>query len=394
MLFLLACWFISIALIGYSYVIYPILLKLLTNGKQTNTITYNKHELPEIALFFAAYNEEKVIEQKLKSIIDTNYPLPLLKVYVGSDNSTDNTDNIIQQYAAQYPEIICFKQFAGRSGKIKIINELIEDYRASNGQAEVLLFTDANVFFTPDMLYHLVKHFKNPAIGQVGANVINSNVQAEGISFQEMAYIQRENNIKYMQGLHHGAMIGAFGACYAVRATLWQAVPSNFLVDDFYTGMHVLQQDALSIFEKEAVCYEDVSNDVAVEFNRKKRMSAGNFQNLHHFAGLLLRFDAVAFHFFSHKVLRWLTPFLILIAFAASVALCFYFTIFIPLTTAFLALICAPFADKLLSKAGYNFKLLRFVAYFVNMNMALLAGWVMFMRGIQSAVWTPTKRNI
>jgi hypothetical protein len=55
----------------------------------------------------------------------------------------------------------------------------------------------------------------------------NNNTRAEGISHQEKAYIQRENEIKYLQGLHNGSMIGAFGACYAVRSTLWQLVPEK-----------------------------------------------------------------------------------------------------------------------------------------------------------------------
>jgi cellulose synthase/poly-beta-1,6-N-acetylglucosamine synthase-like glycosyltransferase len=350
--------------------------------------------LPDVAVFFAAYNEIKVIEEKLKSIIATSYPLTKLKVFIGSDNSTDGTNEVLAQYAKLYPSLIFFHNFEGRNGKVRIINSLVSNYKKDNGNAELLVFTDANVMFTPDMFFHLAKHFKNPQIGQVGANVQNSNVRLEGISFQEKAYIQRENDIKYRQGLHNGSMIGAFGACYAVRTELWQPVPENFLVDDFFTGMNVIKANRQSIFEKEAVCFEDVSNDAQVEFHRKRRMSAGNFQNLKVFAPLLFRFNAAAFHFFSHKVLRWLTPFLILLAFVASCALSFHFTLFIAATSVFFLLICTPFWDKALDKLGIHIKLLRFVAYFVNMNVALMAGWLMYIKGIKSSVWTPTKRNI
>jgi cellulose synthase/poly-beta-1,6-N-acetylglucosamine synthase-like glycosyltransferase len=393
-IFLLVVFFLSSVLVAYSYVLYPMLLQMISKNKTQNQLTYLANELPDVAIFFAAYNEIKVIEEKLKSIIATSYPLEKLKVFIGSDNSTDGTNEVLAQYANLYPTLIFFQNFEGRNGKVRIINSMVSDYKKNKGNAALLVFTDANVMFIPDMFFHLAKHFKNKQIGQVGANVQNSNVRGEGISFQETAYIQRENEIKYQQGLHNGSMIGAFGACYAVRTELWQPVPENFLVDDFFTGMNVIKANRQSIFEKEAVCFEDVSNDAQVEFHRKRRMSAGNFQNLKVFAPLLFRFNAAAFHFFSHKVLRWLTPLFILLAFVASLALSFHFTLFIAVTSVFFLLICTPFWDKALDKLGIHIKLLRFVAYFVNMNVALIAGWLMYIKGIKSSVWTPTKRNI
>jgi len=393
-IFLLIVFFLSTSLVAYSYVVYPMLLGMISKNRKQNQILYSETELPDVAIFFAAYNEIKVIEQKIKSIVDTSYPLKKLKVFIGSDNSNDGTDEVLEKYASLYPSLISFQKFEGRNGKVHIINSMVSNYKKNNGSAELFVFTDANVFFTPDMFFHLAKHFKNQQIGQVGANVQNSNVRLQGISFQEKAYIQRENEIKYQQGLHNGAMIGAFGACYAVRATLWQAVPENFLVDDFFIGMNVVKANRQSIFEKAALCYEDVSSDAKVEFNRKRRMSAGNFQNLKVFVPLLFRFNTAAFHFFSHKVLRWLTPFFILLAFVACCALSFHFTLFIAATLVFFLLICTPFLDKALDKFGIHIKLLRFVAYFVKMNVALLAGWLMYIKGIKTSVWTPTKRNL
>jgi len=392
--FLLLVFFLSSALVAYSYTIYPLLLKAIAKGRKENQLVYTTDELPDVAVFFAAYNEINVIEDKLKSIVATSYPIEKLKVFVGSDNSTDGTNEKLLQYEALYPSLIFFKNFEGRNGKILIINTLVSDYKKNSNKAELLVFTDANVMFTPDMFFHLAKHFKNKQIGQVGANMQNNNTRAEGISHQEKAYIQRENEIKYLQGLHNGSMIGAFGACYAVRSTLWQPVPENFLVDDFFIGMIVIKANSQSIFEKKAVCFEDVSNDAQVEFNRKKRMSAGNFQNLKAFTPLLFKPNAAAFHFISHKVLRWLTPFLISIAFVASCLLSFHFTLFIAVTSVFFLLICSPFWDKALEKCGIHIKLLRFASYFIKMNVALLAGWIMFIKGIKSSVWTPTKRNI
>lgn len=105
-------------------------------------------------------------------------------------------------------------------------------------------------------------------------------------------------------------MIGPFGGFYALRKNLYQLIPENFLVDDFFICMNVLKQNFKSIADPDAIAYEEVSEDWKQEYKRKARISAGNFQNLIHFENLLLRFNSTSFCFFSHKVLRWLGPFL------------------------------------------------------------------------------------
>jgi cellulose synthase/poly-beta-1,6-N-acetylglucosamine synthase-like glycosyltransferase len=109
--------------------------------------------------FFAAFNEINVIEDKLKSIVATSYPIEKLKVFVGSDNSTDGTNEKLLQYEALYPSLIFFKNFEGRNGKILIINTLVSDYKKNSNQAELLVFTDANVMFTPDMFFSSCQTF-------------------------------------------------------------------------------------------------------------------------------------------------------------------------------------------------------------------------------------------
>src|SRR6185437_15691809 len=159
--------------------------------------------------------------------------------------------------------------------KSEIINDL---YRQSS--SAIIVSTDANVFFEEDTLYHLIKHYKEETIGLVGGNILNPEFKKTGISFQEKKYLERENRIKYLEGISMGAMIGAFGGCYSIRRNLFVAVPLNWLVDDFYIGMQVLRQGKKTINELSAICTEDVSNKIMEEFRRKVRISAGNFQNL------------------------------------------------------------------------------------------------------------------
>jgi cellulose synthase/poly-beta-1,6-N-acetylglucosamine synthase-like glycosyltransferase len=152
----------------------------------------------------------------------------------------------------------------------------------------VLILTDANVYFEPDTIFELTKHYKNPAIGLVGALILNTNVKKTGISYQEKTYLSLENKIKFAEGVLGGAMIGAFGGAFSIRRDVYKPVPPKFIVDDFYITMQVLAQGKQAILEPSAVVYEDVANVPAEEFRRKVRISTGNFQNLREFRGLLI----------------------------------------------------------------------------------------------------------
>ena len=107
--------------------------------------------LPEVAVLIAAYNEEKVIGEKIDSVFNSAYPLSKIKVYLGSDASSDNTDAIAEKLIQKYSNLELVK-FEGRVGKISIINHL-----QSIGDEDILIMTDANVIFTPTTIFQLVK---------------------------------------------------------------------------------------------------------------------------------------------------------------------------------------------------------------------------------------------
>jgi cellulose synthase/poly-beta-1,6-N-acetylglucosamine synthase-like glycosyltransferase len=380
----------AVLLLFHSYLFYPLILKVLARNKKDNAITFErKDDLPLVHIVMAVYNEEQVIAQKLHSIFLTNYPIDKIKVLIGSDNSTDETNAIIESYAVRYPQI-SFHNFEDRNGKSGVLNRL----RTFISTNEIVILTDANVLFTPDCIFEMVKHFKNEEIAQVAANIVNKGMNANGISKQEKTYIQRENLIKYREGKIWGTMQGAFGACYALRASYFAAIPKNFLMEDFYLSMHVLANNKKAISALNAICYEDVSNEINEEFKRKTRISAGNFQNLSVYGWLLKRWDANAFCFFSHKVIRWFGPFLMMLLYVTNFflsldSICYRYLFMMQNVMLFVL----PFLDFLLKKANIHLSILRFVSYFYAMNLALLVGFWKYMEGVQNAAWKPTKRE-
>ena len=376
----------SSLLILHTYVFYPLFMILIyRNSNHNQLLFYSDDELPSIAILIAAHNEEKVIEKKILSVFNTNYPSSKLKVFIGSDASTDRTDQIISNLTNTYSNIE-FIKFKGRVGKISIINHL-----QSLCDEPVLILSDANVIFKQNTIFELVKYFKDSNVGLVSANIIKESSNNDGISYQEKKYLNFENKIKASESYAFNFIMGAEGGCYAIRNNLFSKVPSNFIVDDFFITMQVLERKNYALLNNLAVCIEDVTTDISSEYRRKVRISSGNFQNLFFFKHLLFDFSSICFAFWSHKVLRWLTPFFIFICLFSSVFL-------IPYHKFFIWIACIQLLFLLFPLFNYFFKFnnvfLKFIAHFYLMNFALFEGFIKFIKGIKSSIWEPINRNV
>lgn len=392
-------WIALFALL-HSYVFYPIIIKFFRKLKVFRpSFRLDDEDLPTTHILIAAYNEEAVIEQKLNSIFAVDFPKNKLKIWIGSDASTDKTDEIIQQF--QHKEIeLNFTRFAGRSGKPHIINSLAEKVKNHPvfSENDIYIITDANVFFKTDTIYHLVNKFKDENLGLVGACVKNTHKKSNAIGNVESIYIGRENKIKIYESQAMNAVIGVFGGCFAIKSAYFSPTPSGFIADDFFTTMDVIAKGKKVIVAENAIVEEDLPDSMQIEFKRKRRISAGNFQNMKYFWRLWMPpFGLVRFSFFSHKILRWLGPiFLIIIAINGNFLYWIerknlYFPIFM------LSVFCILLL--LLKKTLPNFflfkiKILNAISYFLLMNLALLFGLFDFLKGIKTNTWERTERNL
>ena len=380
---------VSVVAIMQSYVFYPLITSLLSRLKKENDRVLTLTDvLPFVSIIMAVHNEEKVISEKFQSLYDTGYPGDRFELLVGSDGSSDRTNDILEEFSKGH-ESFHFIAFRKRRGKPAVINELRDRARG-----DILIMTDAQVLFTPDTIFELVKHYRNEQIGLVGANILNTRIDKSGISYQEWSFMSREIRLKYHEGKAWGTMIGAYGACYSIRNKYYSKVPEGYSVDDFYITMKVLEKKKKCILEMKAIGYENVPNRLSEEFRRKIRIASGNFQNLKTFYKLLWPpYTGVAFSFFSHKVLRWLGPFFLLFLFISNIILAFYYPFYRILLIIQGLLIISPIIDFLLRKIGLHIVILRFITHFYSMNLALLAGFLKFIKGTETNVWQPTRRT-
>ena len=380
---------VCVLAIFHSYVLFPLILKTIALFHKKVPIKRDTTaKPPKVSILLSAYNEEDVIEEKIRSVYNTQYPASQFELIIGSDNSSDRTPEIIEKLKTEFPSIRFFS-FNERQGKPNVINKLVAE-----ATGEILILTDANVIFDEDTLTGITGPFSNAKVGLVDTQMINLGMKKEGISFQEKAYISREVRIKHLESQRWGVMMGPFGGCFAIRKKLFEPIPPNFLVDDFYLNMKVFESGYQAVNNPDARVYEDVSNDLSIEFRRKIRIATGNFQNLRRFIKLLSPArPALAFCFLSHKVLRWLGPVFLFLSFVSLLFLSVFSPVYRLFFFAFLGVLLIPAADYLLKKLNLHFRFLRFVTHFLGMNLALIIGMARYLKGVKTNVWQPTKRH-
>ena len=167
-------------------------------------------------------------------MLNSDYPKENLFFLIGSDNSTDQTHQIIEEFSIQNPQIKLIKK-ESRHGKLKIINELIDVTQTNH-----LIFTDANVFFEPSTVKALVYALIEKEAKMVCGNILKYSPKNQGISDQEIFYMNFENQLKYHESLKYGFCVGVEGGCYAIIKSSFVKVPDGFLMDDFFITLDVI----------------------------------------------------------------------------------------------------------------------------------------------------------
>src|SRR6266853_1127228 len=381
-------FWIAVGCILHTYVIYPLLLVALDAiGQALGAWGYlggNERRrpqarlgLPNVSVLIAAYNEQGCIGRRIENLLEQDYPADKLEILVGSDASTDETDAIVQRYAARGAKL----WRAERSGKAGVLSRLV-----ALAKGDVLVMTDANTEFERDAIRRLVQPLREDDVGLVcGRLRLHSPA---GAPVTESAYWKLESLLKLYES-RRGCVMGANGGIYAVRKDLFPPLPEGTVVDDFVAALRVLAAGSSVRYEPEAVGHEEAAPDHAGEYRRRVRIAAGCFKALSQHRDLLSpRHGFTAFALWSHKVLRWLVPHAMIMAMIANVFLAPRSNLY-----AFLLLAqCGVYTLAALGLLGTSPRHLRKLtdpaAHFVEMNAALLVGFLKFSRGTQGQTWS------
>jgi len=386
----------SLGGILYTYFGYPILIFLLakTIQKPETHQTYK----PSVTLLIAAYNEEAVIEDKIKNSLTIDYPKDLLQILVVTDGSRDRTPEIAKRYTNYGIESLHEPQ---RRGKMAAINRALP-----NARGEIVVFSDANNYYQADTILKLIQPFGNPGVGGVtGAKVIGQGDGSLGAS--EGLYWKYESFIKKQES-RAGSCTSAAGEVLAIRKKLYSSPPDHVINDDFFIAMQIVRSGYRLVYVPDAKSIERVSPSAQDEIARRTRINAGRFQAIT-MARQILPFNRplLVWQILSHKFLRPIVPFFMIGAAVFNLAAVFfppatngfwllskpYSLIFLGLQILFYAL--AGIGMRA-GNRGNQSKLVRLFyipTFLTNSNYAALLGFFRFLRGSQSHMWERIQRR-
>ncbi|MBI1727142.1 MAG: glycosyltransferase family 2 protein [Candidatus Rokubacteria bacterium] len=383
-------FWICLFLVAYTYLLYPALLfflsafiqawrdwQYLVSRRERRRRAPAAEELPAVSLISPAYNEQAGLRGKIKNLRQLDYPAEKIQVIFVSDGSTDETNDILRAAAGPGIETIFLPR---RGGKSNALNQGVASVRH-----DILVFSDAETLFAPDALRQLVRHFSDRTVGVVcGAlQFVGSpeSQQTEGV------YWRYESMLRLMEA-RLGATLTASGAIYAIRRTCYPALAPDVMIEDFVIPMNARKLGYRVLYDPEALATDFAAPTVSGEFTRRVRVAVGSFHALRHLSWTLVD-PVTACAFFSHKVLRWILPFLLIGLLTSSGALWAY--------ESFRAVFLAQILFYLWGALGFllrhRTRRVRYalIAYYlVAIHMAFLVGFVRCVTGRHNGVWHKT----
>lgn len=372
-LLLFSIFFLTIA---YVYFGYPVLIWMLS-GRSREDPDHPPMALPTVSFIIAAYNEEAVIEQKIRNTLALTYPQDRLEVVVASDGSDDATDGIVTRYIDHG---IRLHRLPVRQGKLPAISSAV-----AGATGDILVFSDANAIYAPDALERLVEPFRDERIGCVCGKLLYVNPADTSISEGETLYWNYENRLKEWES-RFNTLIGANGSIYALRRSAY--VPLDHDVsDDYGFPLAAYARGYRVVYQPAAISREEAPVSIYAEFRKKSRFVAHQLTTLARLWPMLRPFrdPKLLLQLVSHKLLRTSVPFLLIgLLVSGTMVEEPYSQILFWGQIAFYSLAAC---GLLMYHLGISWKLFTIPLYFCIVNAAAATGIFQFFRKTNYAAW-------
>ncbi|HWD86060.1 MAG TPA: glycosyltransferase [Solirubrobacteraceae bacterium] len=324
-----------------------------------------------VSVIVAAYAEEAVIARRVANLRDLDYPPDCLEVIVACDGSPDGTAARAREAGA---EVVLELP---RGGKIRA-----QDAAVRQARGEIVAFSDANALWAPDALRQLVEPFAEPRVGYVCGDV---RFGGEG-SNQEGVYWRYEMLLRRLESTLR-SVTGGNGAIYATRRESYMEV-DPIMGHDLSFPFKMVKRGWLAVYAPDARATEKMVPSIEGEFARKRRMMSHGWPIVMRGGMLSPRgYDPLyALMIFSHRILRYATPFLHVVALAASLALLGQGWVYVVAVAAQLALLLAAAMAPLIPVRPFLV-----ARYYVLTTASLAAGlWDWLTQGTEAG-WEPAE---
>lgn len=373
-----------IGLLGvtYSYMVYPIILMLLPKRKTTiEQPNITDEILPSLSFIITAFNEEKHIKNKILNTLQAHYPKDKIEIIVASDGSTDKTNDIALSFADKGVRLV---KVSEQKGKENAQREAIKQ-----AKGEIFVFSDASTKIESHSLKQIVENFLDPKVGAVSSE--DRFISNDGNIAGEGAYVKYEMWLRKLEGSVN-TLVGLSGSFFAARKEICESwditVPS-----DFNTALNCANKNFVAVSDPKLLGFYPNISDETKEYQRKLRTVIRGIAALANKSEVLnpTKFGLFSFQIFSHKLMRWMVPWFLIIT-AISNILLWNSHVFFNLT------LIAQISFYLLAALGYfsakarNNSIIKICYFFVQVNIAIAHATIQFLSGKRVTRWAPSKR--
>ncbi len=371
----------SVFLAMFSYFFYPLTLLLMSSGRRQK-VHRSLDYIPNVTLVITVHNEERRINEKLENTLSIDYPSERFQILVASDGSTDATNAIVKTYADRGIELLDLRE---RGGKENAQRQAVQ-----NARGEIIVFTDVATRVDSMGIRHIVSNFADASIGCVSS--VDRVMSLDGSSSGgEGAYVRYEMWLRQLESTT-GSVVGLSGSFFAARKEVCRDF-STSMPSDFRTLLNSKRLGLRGISDPNAVGFYPSIKNEAREFDRKVRTvlrGITTFFNHLEFMNLF-RFGLFSYQYIAHKLMRWLTPFFLLLALAAHVFLAIENAVYAWLllfhSMAYMLALLGFF-----SRSASSIAAIRIPKYFLIVNYSILVAWVKYLSGRRQIIWNPSVR--
>jgi biofilm PGA synthesis N-glycosyltransferase PgaC len=364
----------SLIVIVYAHAGYPLLLWIVARFR---CLKVQKERFqPHVSVVMSLFNEEARVKKRLENLFLQDYPRDRLEVIVISDGSTDTTCDIVRSFAGAGVRLL---DLGTRNGKALALNRGI-----AIATGEIIVFADARQSFESDAISQLVANFSDPGIGCVSGELVFVKDETSRIQAEMGAYWSYEKWIRKMES-RSGSVVGATGAIYAIRRSLFEPLPAGTILDDVLTPLNIVRQGYRCIFDGSSVAFDAVSKDAAQELQRKVRTLAGNWQLLSFCPALLLPWrNPCWWRFLSHKVMRLVIPLALCLLLVSGGLLegWFYWAFTVMQSLVYVTALVGVIVSR-----SRRVRIVNLCYFFLIMNAATVAGFWQWFTGQSGATW-------
>ena len=303
-------FWLSLAGILYTYAGYPVVMWMLSRLRPRPwTVSPIS---PSVSIVLAVHNGETLLSRKIDHLLGLDYR-NIKEIIIVSDGSTDGTAELLASRRNPRLTAIIMDEHCGKAVAVNA--------GMAKATAEIIVFVDIRPEIAPGAMQQLVSNFADPKVGCVAGELILRQECHDGASAAVGGvYWRYEKWIRTCESIC-GSPVGVYGGFYAIRRELAVPLPSGIILDDMFQPLSIIRQGYRSVLDVHAYVYDTWPTKIEEEFHRKVRTLAGNFQLFQLAPWTLTPRNPVLFQLISHKVMRLIVPYLMILLLVSTLAL-------------------------------------------------------------------------